>query len=67
MDGIKTLLGIALTLAPMVATMFGYDTSPDFQGDASELSAALVVLIGSAIAIYGRVKAKGPTWFQKKD
>lgn len=66
-SGLKTISGILITIAPLVATMFGYDTSPDFSGDASELISAGVVLVGSALALYGRAVAKAPLWFVKKD
>lgn len=65
-EGIKTLAGVLITIAPLAASLFGYDTAPSFSGDASELVAAGVTLLGSALAIYGRIKAKGPMWFQKR-
>lgn len=66
LEGSRTYLGLAIAFAPSVATMFGYETSPNFEGDATELLAALVQLIGTALAVYGRFVAKGPTLFTKK-
>lgn len=65
MNGLKTFLGIAITVAPMVATLFGYHTSPSFTGDATEVSAAVVSLVGAALALYGRLVANTPGWFAK--
>lgn len=61
LNGYKTFLGLAIAVAPSVATMFGYHTSPNFEGDVTEIVSAVVALIGTAIAIYGRIVAKGPT------
>lgn len=65
-DGAKTILGIVIAFAPSIATLFGFDTSPDFTGDATEIVSAVIALLGSALAIYGRAKAKGPMWFTRK-
>ena len=66
LEGSKTYIGLAIAFAPSVATVFGYETSPNFEGDATELLSALVQLIGTAIAVYGRFVAKGPTLLKKK-
>lgn len=65
LEGSKTYIGLAIAFAPSIATMFGYQTSPNFEGDATELLSALVQLIGTAIAVYGRFVAKGPTLVTK--
>lgn len=64
-NGTTTISGIALMLAPVVANFFGYDTSPNFEGDASELIAAAITIIGSVVALYGRAKAKGPLFVKR--
>lgn len=65
LDGLNTLLGIAIAFAPTAATYFGYQTSPNFTGDATEILAAIVTVIGTVYAIYGRLRASSPGWFAK--
>lgn len=65
-EGAKTLIGIIITVAPMIMSMFGYDTAPDFTGNATELSMAILSSAGAILVIYGRVKAQGPMWFTKR-
>lgn len=64
-NGTTTISGIVLMLAPIVANLFGYDTSPSFEGDASELLAAAITIVGSIVALYGRAKAKGPLFVKR--
>lgn len=64
-NGTTTITGILLSLSPLIANMFGYDTSPNFQGDVTELIAAAVSIIGACVATYGRVKAKGPLFVKR--
>lgn len=65
MDGFKTFLGIAISAAPMVATLFGFDTSPSFTGDATEIVSAIISVFGAVLAIYGRLVANSSGWFAK--
>jgi hypothetical protein len=64
--GLKTITGILITVAPLGASLFGYDTAPNFTGEATEIAAALVTLIGAGIALYGRIVAQGPLWFRSR-
>lgn len=66
LDGLKTILGILITLSPLIGTAMGYETSPDFNGDTTEIASAFVALVGGAITFYGRIVAKAPLWFAKK-
>lgn len=65
-DGFKRITGIIITLIPPTATLFGFDTSPDFTGDATEILSAVVQAAGIALTVYGIIKAKGSMWFMKK-
>ena len=59
-NGTTTITGILISILPLIANSFGYDTGPNFNGDVSEIIAACVSLIGTTVALYGRAKAKGP-------
>jgi hypothetical protein len=64
-DGWNTIIGILVAATPIVASFFGYHTSPNFQGDAVEIGSAVVSVIGSVYALYGRVRAAVPGWFAR--
>ncbi len=63
--GIRTILSLLVAAAPTVATMAGFDTSPDFNGDALNIIGAVITIGGAAAGIYFRIISKGPTWFTK--
>jgi hypothetical protein len=65
LSGFKTITGVAITVAPIIASLFGYQTSPDFTGEATEMLAALISLLGAGLALYGRAVAKAPLWFSR--
>ena len=65
MNGYKTLIGAIIAAVPTIATLVGFETSPDFEGDATELVAGIITLAGAAFAIYGRLVATAPGWFSK--
>lgn len=67
LSGSKTYIGLAVVLIPTVAKMFGYDVSETFSDDFTKLADEFVVLLGSAIAFYGRSVAKVPGLLAKKD
>lgn len=66
MNGYKTLVGLAIAAIPNIATMFGFDTAPSFQGDATELVSAIIQVGGLLFALYGRLVATVPGWFTRK-
>jgi hypothetical protein len=66
MDGKKTMTGIAITLLPVIAPLFGVDVSAAFPQEFSHLADAIFNLIGAALAVYGYAVSKGPGWFAKK-
>ena len=65
-SGYKTIIGAVIAAIPSIATLFGFETSPDFTGQATEIAGAIVTLLGTVLAIYGRVVAVAPGWFAKK-
>lgn len=65
-DGAKRLAGMLITLTPTVLTLFGFETSPDFTGDATEIVSGVFTVVGVLVTLYGIIKAKAPMWFQKK-
>lgn len=65
-DGFKRITGLIIMAIPTVLTIFGYDTSPDFVGDATEIVSAFIQVAGIVLTVYGIIKAKGPMWFMKK-
>ena len=55
----KTIWGVVVAALPTIATMLGYkiaDASA-FTANASQIVDGLLTLGGSALAIYGRIKA----------
>lgn len=48
----KSVWGALLAIAGTVASLLGYDI-----GDTNGLANEIVVLVGSVIAVYGRIKA----------
>lgn len=66
LSGYKTFLGIAIAAVPTVAQILGFETSPGFAQDATELVEQLLQIAGLALALYGRLTASSPGWFAKK-
>lgn len=67
LSGSRTYIGLAVALVPTLASMLGYDVSATFSEDFTKLAEELVVLIGIAIAFYGRSVATVPGLLVKKD
>lgn len=65
MSGKKTYVGILIVLIPVISKMFGYDVSEAFPVDFASLAEEAVILVGAALAFYGRAKAKTPGMFVK--
>ena len=55
----KTLWGVLIAASPTIANLFGYQISDvaSFTQGANELVNMVIELVGSALAVYGRVKA----------
>jgi len=64
-NGWKTYSGILIAATPTLAGLFGYNVSAGFDVEASENINDLILLLGSAIAIYGRLVAQSKGWFAK--
>lgn len=52
LEGYKTYIGIAITIIGSLSALFGWNL-----GDLAGLQDAIIALVGSAIAIYGRYVA----------
>lgn len=53
----KTIWGALLALLPALLSLFGLDTLPGFQEQASAVVEQVITLVGGALAIYGRIVA----------
>lgn len=58
MNGFKTYIGIAVAVAPTLASLFGYEMTIEGQETLSANLNEIAVMIGGMIAAYGRFKAK---------
>lgn len=65
-QGRKTYIGIAVVALPTIASLFGYDVTASFEQQFPLLSEEFFVLLGAAIAFYGRAAAQTPGWLVKK-
>lgn len=52
LHGYRTYVGIAITILGSLSTVFGWGL-----GDLAGVQDAIITLVGSAIAIYGRIQA----------
>lgn len=55
----KTVVGILVIIAPTLATLFGFTLTADNSAMISNSADSIIQLLGAALGIYGRVKAKG--------
>ena len=55
----KTLWGVLIAALPTVAKLFGYEIADisSFTSGANEAVDGIIALVGSAIAVYGRLTA----------
>lgn len=55
----KTLIGVLIAALPSLAKAFGYEISDvaSFTAGASEAVDGIIALVGSALAVYGRITA----------
>ena len=65
-NGYRTYIGILVALVPTVASLFGYDVSPQLSEQATGLIEDGVTLAGLLIAFYGRLVATAPGWFARR-
>ena len=64
-DGLNTYLGLTVALAPTFASWFGYAPTPEFNSDFQSTVLAVITLIGTVYAAYGKLRHQLPTWFKK--
>ena len=65
-SGSNTYIGLIVTVAPLVLSLFGFAPTPAFNEQFPNEIAAIVSLIGAVYATYGRLKASTPGWFAKQ-
>ena len=65
LNGLNTYIGIAVAVAPSIAHLFGFSVTPQFNTDFGDTVAAVVTLLGTAFAVWGRLRASTPGWFAK--
>lgn len=66
MNGYRTFIGLAIAAVPNIAALLGFDTAPGFGEQATEITEAIITIIGLGVALYGRLVATAPGWFAKK-
>ena len=54
----KTILGALVTLAPTIATLFGFTFSEDETVMISQAADGIIQIIGAALVVYGRLNVK---------
>jgi hypothetical protein len=62
MEGLKTYIGLAVTVAPLVLSLFGYAPTPAFNEQFPEAVMGIISIAGAIFAAYGRLKAQTPGW-----
>lgn len=65
-QGYRTYVGILIAVAPTIANIFGYEVTTAFGEQFPVAVDSVMQLIGSAIAVYGRLKADTPGWLAKR-
>lgn len=65
-NGTKRLAGFTTILIPFIAGLFGYDVAAAFPVEGARYAEEFFAIVGSAIVLYGIIKAKGPMWFEKR-
>lgn len=58
LPGLKTYIGIAITVFGSIAAALGWDWFGSISGDVNTIANQVVALIGAVIATIGRAKAK---------
>ena len=66
LKGYKTIIGALIAATPVLASLCGYSVSGAFAGEASQAIDQIITLIGTGLAIYGRMVAVAPGWFSKQ-
>jgi len=66
LSGYKTMIGALIAATPALANLMGYSVSGSFAGEASQLVDQIITLVGTVLAVYGRLVAQSPGWFAKQ-
>lgn len=67
LNGYKTYTGVLLVIIPVIAKALGYDIGEKFSTEAPQAIDDIIVLVGSLIALYGRLVAQTKGWFAPRD
>lgn len=62
----KTVVGLLISIFPIILPLFGISFSEDDAQFVSQSADSAITLIGSAVALYGRVKAESKVRFFKE-
>ena len=66
LNGYKTYIGIFVAVAPNLFGLLGYDVTPAFGEEFTEVATQVITLVGALIAVYGRSVAKAEGWLVKQ-
>ena len=55
----KTILGILIMVAPVLAKEFGFTLTADGTAMITQSADSIIQLLGAVLGVYGRIKAKG--------
>jgi len=65
-EGTNTYIGLFMAMAPLILSWFGITPTPAFNEQFPAVASAIITLLGTAYAIYGRARATMPGWFAKQ-
>lgn len=64
-QGTNTYVGLIVSIAPLLLSVFHVTPTPAFNAEFPATVAAIISLIGAGYAFYGRARATVPGWFAK--
>jgi len=67
LSGKKTIIGVVIVLIPVIAGFLGFDVSEAFPVQFARAADETFIILGSILALYGRMVATGPAWFKPKN
>jgi uncharacterized membrane protein len=54
----KTIIGALVTMAPTIATLFGFTFTENDSVMISQVADGIIQILGAALVVYGRLNAK---------
>ena len=64
-DGMNTYIGIVVAFAPTLLSWLGYTPTPAFSEEFPQTLSAIITVLGTAYAVYGRARAQASGWIAK--